>query len=381
MAEHRKKIPSFAGSFLKSYRNQQRLTQEQLAEELKIEPRTLRAWENGERQLNSIKEIHRIADLLGIDAEQMGLAGSVYIPRTPEEIEEIIKRIWSLIRESRIPEASRIIECLIQTLQSQIITEDPKLLHNLAEAQHVAGHIASLTSSANQSYKAIPYYHEMEIIARQINDQTQLNVALTYQGDMYRRLGETTRAIAYLEGAKDTTPNADIAAKGNNSQLLARAYLRKKDLENFSREIEKAEEATYHFNPDTSSTQGHYHLGLVYEEYGRSYADLGQMEKALLYLDRAKATLPPTKLWELLIKTAKALALVKGGELHEGVGLAVETTKELYEINNLRYLDRIRIIEQYLNKTEEYHARKQREIRKISIPLQEALRGEPVTEI
>ncbi|HEX4208069.1 MAG TPA: hypothetical protein VHZ51_28470, partial [Ktedonobacteraceae bacterium] len=280
--------------------------------------------------------------------------------------------MYYIIRESRIQEASRITEHLIQNVQTQITIEDPALLYNLAEAQHVAAHIISLTSSANQSYKAIPYYQEMETIARQTNNQTQLNIALTYQGDMYRRLGDINQAITYLEGARDTTPNADIAAKGNNHQLLARAYLRKKDLSNFNREMDKAEEATYHFNPDTSSTRGHYNIGLVYEEYGRSYADLGKMEKALEYLERAKAALPSTLLWELLIKTAKALALVKGGELQEGIQLATETTNALYTINNLRYLDRVHIIEQYLNKKEEYYSRKQREIRKISAPLREA---------
>jgi len=50
-----KHTPSFAGQFLKNYRATYQLTQEQLAYELSIEPRTLRAYENGERQLNNVK--------------------------------------------------------------------------------------------------------------------------------------------------------------------------------------------------------------------------------------------------------------------------------------------------------------------------------------
>ena len=42
---------------------------------------------------------------------------------------------------------------------------------------------------------------------------------------MYRRLGKLTQAITYLEAARDTTPQADTAAKGNGIQLLGRAYL------------------------------------------------------------------------------------------------------------------------------------------------------------
>lgn len=66
MAQHRKDI-SLAGQFLKSYRERHGLTQEQLSYDLHMEPRTLRAYENGERQLNNVKELHRVADRLGIE--------------------------------------------------------------------------------------------------------------------------------------------------------------------------------------------------------------------------------------------------------------------------------------------------------------------------
>lgn len=71
------------------------LTQEQLAEDIKIEPHTLRAYENGERQLNNINELRRIADTLGVEPEELGLAGNLYVPKTPEEIENVINMLGS----------------------------------------------------------------------------------------------------------------------------------------------------------------------------------------------------------------------------------------------------------------------------------------------
>lgn len=54
-AQQPKNTPSFAGQFLKEYRKQNNnISQEQLAYDLNIEARTLRAYENGERQLNNI---------------------------------------------------------------------------------------------------------------------------------------------------------------------------------------------------------------------------------------------------------------------------------------------------------------------------------------
>src|SRR5437588_7635212 len=331
-----KPIPSFAGQFLKDYRKAHNLSQEQLAYDLSMEPRTLRSYENGERQLNNINELRRIADVLGIEPERLGIASSLYIPRTPEHIEEVITHVWSLVQESRLQESLTSIKRLTQNLQTQITTEDPRLLRSLARAHHAAGYVISEATRASESYEAILHYEQMETIARTLNDHTLLNIALTYQGDMYRRLGNPTQAITYLEAARDTTPQADSAAKGNGIQLLGRAYLRvvlagnAERMKDFDRAMAKAEELAYTFDPTASSTQGHYGPGMVYEEYGRSYTDLGQTHKAMEYLERAQSTLPSTKFWELLAMISRAIVLIKDGELQTGVQLAIRygTTKK-----------------------------------------------------
>ena len=174
VAMQHKNTPSLAGQFLKSYREKHHLTQEQLAEDLRVEPRTLRAWENGERQLNNINELYRISDLLGVEPEQLGLANSLVIPKTPEQIEEIIHHTWTLVDESRLREARTIIERLVQSIRSQITTENPVLLRSLAHSYHSAGYIISEATQAHESYEAILYYQQMETIARILKDNTLL---------------------------------------------------------------------------------------------------------------------------------------------------------------------------------------------------------------
>jgi transcriptional regulator with XRE-family HTH domain len=368
-----KQIPSFAGQFLKDHRNSLQLSQEQFAFELNIEPRTLRAYENGERALNNIHELRRIADLLGIEPERLGVAASIYVPRTPEDIEEVIKRVWLLVEESRLQEARTIIERLTQDLRSHIVSEDPQLLTSLARAHHTAGYVVSETTRANESYEAFFHYREMESIARILNNHTLLNISLTYQGDMYRRLGNITKAITYLEAARDTTPQADTAAQGNGMQLLGRAYLRKNLVNEFEHAMAEAEQLAQTFDPKTSSTQGHYSLGTVYEEYGRSYTDQGHMQKAMEYVDLAQANLPATKFWELLVMISRAIILIKDGEMNQGVQLAIDAANQSKGAGIERYLERVYNIQDYLDKEEDYHLRKQREIRQIGISLREAL--------
>jgi len=217
------------------------------------------------------------------------------------------------------------------------------------------------------------YYKEMETIARLIKDDTLLNIALTYQGDMHRRLGNLEKAAVYLEAARDTTPNADSAALGNGIQLLARVYLRKGDVRNFEQAMRESEELSHSFDPETSSTRGHYNPGTVYEEYGRSYADLGITDKAVDYLQLAEANLPKTKFWELLIATSKAIALIKGDDMEAGVKKAVELTEEIKKFGVLRYLDRLYLVNKYLENLE-------RKIGRVRKPLADALYEEKVTD-
>lgn len=375
MAKQRaKNSPSLAGQVLKDYRKSHNLTQEQLAYDLHLEPRTYRAYENGEYALNNINELRRIADLLGIEPERFGIAASTYFPRTPEEIEEVIGHIWHLVEESRLQEARTTIERFVSNLRMQTTTDNPAILRGLANAYHTAGYIVSEATRASESYEAIIHYEQMEEIARTLNDHTLLNIALTYQGDMFRRLGSYNKAATYLEAARDTTPNADIAARGNGIQLLARVYLRRGELGNFESAMAEAEKLSYMFDLSSSSTRGHYNPGTVYEEYGRSYADLRQTEKALEYFDRAQKTLPQTKFWELLVATSRAEALIKGNEFRSGIQLAVEVAQEVQAAGILRYLDRIYGIQQYLD-------RLTREIGQMSAPLREILDGGQYTEI
>jgi hypothetical protein len=95
------------------------------------------------------------------------------------------------------------------------------------------------------------------------------------------------------------------------------------------------------------------------------------LPKALEYLDRAQAALPATEFWELLLVAARAIALVKGGEIREGIELAVTAAERCRTTGNVRFLDRIYIIQQHLDQLT-------RDIATLSAPLRDVLHGAPV---
>ncbi|HLZ62201.1 MAG TPA: helix-turn-helix transcriptional regulator, partial [Ktedonosporobacter sp.] len=195
------------------------MNQLDLAEYLNVGERTLRRWKNGEDVLTDAQELKRIAELLGVEPELLGVVSSVHLPLTSEQMDKALAHVWTLVAKARNYEARVAGEKLIRDLRTQITKEDNDLLSRLARAHYVTGYVTSLNIHTQEVYKAIEHFEQMENIARIIHDDTLLNLALTYHGDMLRREGDTDGAITFLEAARDTAPLADVAARGNGIQL------------------------------------------------------------------------------------------------------------------------------------------------------------------
>lgn len=359
---------SLLSQLLSDYLEARHLRQEDLADYLSVDVRTLRRYKNGESVPKNIQELQRIADLLGIEPERLGVTSVVYAPLTLEQIDERLQNVWSLVGKARNYEARVAIEKLIKDLREQIKTEDRDLLTMLARSHYVAGYVTSLNTHTTEIHKSIAHFQQMENVAHILHDDTFLNLALTYHGDMLRRDGRVDEAITHLEAARDTTPNAELAARGNGIQLLGRAYVQKRESYKFEKALAEAASIVDTIDPETSSTNGLYCLGTVYEEYGRSYGTFGQMQKALEYLDKAEKALPPTKRWNILLMTTRAVTLVRGGEFRTGGELAIEAGQLCRAYGNIRCLERVYGIQHYLE-------RLRRDIGTISVDIREALDG------
>ncbi len=331
---------------LKTYRNEHNLTQEQLAAILEVEARTLRRWESGETILSDVYELARIADCLGIPHERLGLAPL----STPglEDLNNRIAHVWSLIQEGFIAEARTSAEGMVRQVQQ--IQEPGKrdFQRSLARLYHAAAHSTSLNVRTEAVDQAIYYYKQMEYLARLLQDGPLTNTALTYLGDMYRRKGDLFRALSYLEAAQ-SVPEAGTAALGNNLQLLARSYLRLERLQEFDTAIKHSEDLAHELVESSPSTQ--YHLTHVYEEYAKSYVALGKTQMALDYLELAEKHSPKTKSVEMLLKVARAEALIYSGDIRSGESLAVEAAIYTRAHGHYRRLERIYNLKRHISRT------------------------------
>src|SRR5207249_10309692 len=95
---------------------------------------------------------------------------------------------------------------------------------------------------------------------------------------------------------------------------------------------------------------------------------LGQMQRALEYIDKAEEELPATTRWSILLKTTRAVTLVRGGEYQAGGDLAIESAQLCRAYGNIRCLERVYGIQRYLE-------RKSKEMARIGGDIREVLDG------
>ena len=340
--------PTPVGRALKIYREHHKFTQEQMATLLDEDPRQIRRWENGETQLTDVRELKRIADRLGIPYKDLGIAASIYAPISLEEINNKVDHIWALVDDARIDEAYANAENLVLEASQRTGTNDRETLHMLARMYHAAAHAASLSLKTDEVGQIIYYYQQMEYFAQQLKDDTLLNISLAYQGDMLRRKGDIPHAIVCLERARDTTLQADAAARGNALQLLARAYIQGQQVDNFDTAIKEAEDLAHTIEQQNNSVR-QFNLGYVFEEYAKSYGRLGRTQLALDYVDKAEKVRVPTKSSEILMKVARAEILVREGDVRNAIPLAAESAIYSREHGHNRRLERIHAIKRYIH--------------------------------
>ncbi len=339
---------------LQDYLEKQQIKQQSLADYLNVDVRTLRRWLSGDTVITDVRELKRIADLLDVEPETLGVTASPSLPLAPDEIDTAIDHVWKLVRTARYHDANVLVNKLIRDISSLLHTEDTTLLRKLAYTQHVAGFVKSQVTRADETAIPFAHYNEMERIARILGDQSLISVALTYEGDMLQRGGKIEQSIQYLEAVREVTSQVDVSVRGNGIQLLGRAYFKAQRLEDFERVMKEAEALAY--EPQiadlSNSVKGQYGAGTVYEEWGRSLGLLGRTNKAMEYLDKAENIFSQT--WivprrNMLMKTARAVVLVRDGEIQQGVEMAVEALELCRKQGNIRLLERIYGIHQYLN--------------------------------
>jgi transcriptional regulator with XRE-family HTH domain len=339
---------STVGHVIREHRKARGITQKQLAFELGVEARTLRMYENGERILDNITDLRRIADLLTIDPAELGLAPKKHEAYTAKQVHNIVEQVGSLVLQARLVEARTNIDTLCRNLEKRLGKEEPAFLCSLAHAYCMAGHVHAVTRRTREVVHIMHYYQEMGRVASALEDQSLLDMALSYHGNLLRRRGECAQAIVALEKARESTPLANAVARGNNALLLGWAYLGNGEQSRFEEELACAEEIAYTVEP-AACTLTHFGLCRVYLIYGRGYGKMGKLEKSQHYLQLAEQHLPTNNFWSLSLKAAHAEALVYADEVASAMPLLLEVAHLAQMYGHQRLIERLYRLQHYLD--------------------------------
>jgi transcriptional regulator with XRE-family HTH domain len=336
------------GQVIREYRKARGITQKQFAVELGVEARTLRMYENGERTLENITDLRRIADLLAIDPVELGLAARTPAIADVQQIEAAVEQVASLLLQARLIEARTTIEALLRTLKRQGGQAERAFLRVLASVHGIAGHVQALTRKTGECAHILHHYQAMAKIAQALEDQTLLALALVYHGDTLRRRGDMAQALGYFEKAREECPLASVAARGTGALLLARIHLANGDQSSFEDELAHAEELAHEPGANLEVALAQFSLGTVYAEYGRGYALLGKLEQSQRYLRLAETHLPASNLWSMLLKATQAEALVHAGRIAQAMPLVIEVAHLAQMYGHQLLIERLYRLQIYL---------------------------------
>ena len=338
---------SKVGQVIREYRKARGVTQKQFAGELGVEARTLRMYENGERVLDNITDLRRIADLLAIDPIELGLAARTSVPGT-RQIKAVVEQVASLCQQARLVEARTTIETLLRDVKKQGEQDEPVFLHALASAYGVAGHVQALTRKTSESAQIIHYYQEMGNIARELEDQTLLALALAYHGDVLRRRGDAAQALVYFEKARESCPSASAAARGTIALLAGRAHLVNGDASAFEDEMALASQIAQASAENEETVLAQFSLGAVYAECARGYGIQGKLERSQHYAQLAEMHLPASNLWGVLLKASRAETLVHMGDILSAMPLLIEVAHLAQMYGHQLLIERLYRLQYYL---------------------------------
>jgi tetratricopeptide (TPR) repeat protein len=268
----------------------------------------------------------------------------------PSLVNAQIEHIWSLIRDANVREARAESEQLVADLQAYVDEmgdADGQLLNGLASACHLAGYTTSMSTRNRYALRAVRYFERMEQLACTLADDALFVIALTYQGDAYRRAGNLKEARKRLQAAYVHVPQ-ELAALGNCAQLLGRVYFLSGDMDGFEAMMKQAEKLAKMIDQEQNILHGQYCLGTVYIDYARYYSKAGKNDSALAYLKLAEKHLPATIHWYTLLTATRGIVLIKSNNIAEGMPAVIKAVQLGREHGNERLLDKFYELERFL---------------------------------
>jgi transcriptional regulator with XRE-family HTH domain len=345
------------GKLVKSFREQRRWSQGQLAEEWGHSREYVSQVERGKRRLERWEQVNSLAAILDIPREKLeaigrGIPEKKIEAKTPQQADSAILQMllapgrdmvrlayltWVADQQPVIEESLR---NLIYSLDQAIISYHGEFMESaqqlLAYAHQMMGKIAfdRLDFAA-----ASGHFSEMIDLGEELKDPDIITLGMTLQASLLRKRGRFEHARQCFNAAK---PYADIASagvQGVRHNLMARLYYDSGNEEGFTRAIQSALEIAEGMKDSIAGLANDFSLDEVLQEQASGYTELWKPEKAIqIYkeTDRLKPFRPLRDQGAYIIN--KAQAYLQMEDLDQGIKLSLKGIKLASEYQSKRHI-------------------------------------------
>lgn len=359
------------GKLVKSFREQQGLSQGKLAEKWGHTREYVSQIERGKRKLDKQEQVNRLADILAIPSERLNAIGKGMPQRQafaekPSDADDIllqtllepslatVKLSWLLwladgrnfaVAESLVDLTSRLEDALTRH-HGQFMKPAQRVL---AYAQEMLGKIAF---DQLRYTDAMGHFQEMLDLGEELHDPNIISLAHIHRADILRKRGRYETAIKVLDAIQPIAETASEYVQGVRWQILARAHSVYGQEALFLEAIDHAEDIATTTKETIDTQYNQFNLVEVLQERAQGYTMLWKPEKALEIYPRTDKLKPFRPMREMGSYTIiKAQAHTYSGDLAKGIALAVQGVELAHNYGSQRHISRVQAMHDRLRVT------------------------------
>ncbi|RAQ97720.1 helix-turn-helix domain-containing protein [Thermogemmatispora tikiterensis] len=349
--------PHTFGHLIRTYRLQRGWSQEELAQRWGYSREYVSQIERGQRKLDSLQQVLRLADLLDIPQDQLDAIGrgiprrSIH-PQRPEQADSAILQMllapgrdmvqlsYLLWIADQAPSLEDKLHELVSQLDSALISYHGDLLRPaqqlLAYAHQMLGRMAvdHLDLAA-----ASGHFSEAIALAEELQDPDLLTIGMVYQGSLLRKRGRFSTAIRCFEAAHQYLQGASTATQGMYYVNFSTVYADRGQHEPFLRCIDQALDLATTHKESIAGLANDFSLDDVLWAKAGGLAELWKPAEAVKVFeetDRLRQFRPLRELGAYTINKGKAYFRL--GELDEGLQLVLKGLELATEYRSARQI-------------------------------------------
>lgn len=345
------------GRLVKAYRQQRGWTQDELAEHWGYSRGYLAQIERGQRKLDSVSQVVRLADILDIPQEKLEAIGRGIPERkiNPSSTKEADNAILQMLLTPGRDMARLSYLAWLGDQQPAIEANLKDLVFNLNQALTLyrGGFLKptqQLLAYTHQMLGRIAYdrldfasagghLSEMIELGQELNDPDIITVGMVRQGSILRKRGRYETALRCFEASKPFAEAASLDVQGQRYIHVAATYADKGDEPGFARTIDATLELTKDLKENLSSLASEFSLDEALREQAAGYRELWMPEKALEVYKETDRLYPFRPLRdEGRYSIGKGQAYLYLGDLDTGIELCLKGIRLASEYKSKRHV-------------------------------------------